>query len=358
MVARYLNKKGQTRRYCPDEISAIASEPLTTGPARQGLVDLQIMHALRTMGLNPVHFAKVGDPKLAKEFIFSSIESELPVVVLLLLLAPEPILLLAPEPTIPDLLEVRGAHVVVAIGHDLQESVNFSTPPYSLDSAVDSFIVHDDMSGPYQETRIGERRDIPLRGRSPVPGPFLTFAQDAVLSLIVPLPHRVNMHFEDARFCAILWLNVINWYAANRLESPGLTIWPPASLENLVTRIYLRRSSDFKHDLLNSPIGGYLRNPQIIARYRCMEMPKYIWVIELADCTDMQNKPLSERKIRGEILLDSTGNRNVPEETLLGFHLNGILFIPGRNEKSSTLVTAPEDEDLAYSPLQRVTPRH
>jgi hypothetical protein len=321
MVARYLNKKGEVRRYRPPEIAGLAASVLSLGPPRAGLFDRQMLDALVQMGLSPV-IEYPASASTAKEFIYSCIESELPVIT-----------------GIPE-------HVVVVIGHTYDDGTRFNQGIHSMSEAVDSFIAHDDAAGPYQKLRVGTRPPNKKKGESIE---FLTLRGEEVDVFIVSFPKRVHMYWEDARDTARLWIDEINQYATGILELDGITIWDRDDIESLVLRSYLRLSSDFKADLL-APKPEKQRNWQIIARYKCMQMPKYIWVVELSRNSDLVGISFDDRKIRGEIILDSTGNRHVPEETLLAFHLDGKMFIPRKAEKPAELIVV---DSTPYSPLLR-----
>jgi len=79
MVARYANLLGQAGRYRPATITRMATRTITLGPPREGLIDLQILDALRRMGLNAI-LVTPKTPLEAREFIYSCVESALPVI--------------------------------------------------------------------------------------------------------------------------------------------------------------------------------------------------------------------------------------------------------------------------------------
>jgi hypothetical protein len=71
-------------------------------------------------------------------------------------------------------------------------------------------------------------------------------------------------------------------------------------------------------------------------------------VTELSYPSAFKSTSHLDRKICGEIVLDSTSNRHVPDENLLAFHLNGKMFAP--KENGSELIVA---DNVPYSPLIR-----
>jgi hypothetical protein len=176
---------------------------------------------------------------------------------------------------------------------------------------------------------------------------LLTLEKEPVDFFIVAFPPRVHMYWRDAWNSTTLWIEKINNYAKRILGIKGVDIWAPRELKGLVTRTCLRSSRDFKCDISHRKPTP-LKNDKIITKYRCMKMPKYIWVTELSYPSDLKGGSTLNRKIRGEIVLDSTSNRHVPEENLLAFHLNGKMFVP--KEGDSELIVA---DDVPYSPLIR-----
>jgi hypothetical protein len=164
----------------------------------------------------------------------------------------------------------------------------------------------------------------------------------------VPVPHRVNLLWEDVKTHTELWLeNIVPWLSCEFDTSPQ-EIWFADDLKNLVVRTYLRSSKDFKEDLFR---GGARRHPDIIAAYRCMKMPRYVWVAELVQRRNLAGATPEDRKIEGEILFDSTGNRHAPIETLLSFHYDGLMYVPGRDGIEPYLIICPEERP--YAPLSR-----
>ncbi|MCK5608179.1 hypothetical protein KAR91_40230 [Candidatus Pacearchaeota archaeon] len=324
MVARYLNKKGDTRRYRPAEITLLANKTFTTGPGREGLFDHQMMNVLRDMGLNPVVFYP-PDKKEAMDFTYMSVESELPIIV-----------------GIPE-------HVFVVIGHDYSDSFVFQKDGdiNRMSDVVNTLIVHDDAAGPYIELEVTAETKIMENGREKE---LLKLGGEFVNFFMVALPHRVHMYWEDALWHADIWLQEINDVVKDLFEL-SFDAWGEDELNDLIIRAYLRLSSKFKSDLLNVSTGD-LRAEEVIASYKYIEMPKYVWVVELARRSDFESTSIYDRRICGEIVLDSTGNRHSPEETLIAFHLDGVFFVPWKDDKPATLLVADESP---YTPLQRST---
>ena len=329
MVARYLNKLGETRRYRPGEISELAMRSISLGPAREGLIDIQMLDTLRQMGLNPTLFTP-RDWQEAAEFIYTCVESELPVIA-----------------GIPD-------HVVLVIGHGVGGKGEIGKPfnlagkslgLYSMSQVVSSFVAHDDASGPYREMKVGSRSH---RGRSGVT--VLELEGNPVDFCLVALPQRVNMTWQDVLIHTKAWLEEATEFVARQiLKATPDQLWTPEERRNLVIRAYLRRCSQFKEDIVAGP-REERRHEDIIAKYMCMPMPKYVWVVELARLQDIENREFESRVIVGEILIDSTASPHVPEQSVLAFHLNGAMYAAPQDEASAMLLVR---ESRAYRPLRR-----
>lgn len=326
MIARYFNKKRLTKRYRIPEITEVATRTNTCGPPREGLNDQQIVDALHNIGLNPVPLP-LNDSQSAKASIYSCIESELPVIA-----------------GIPE-------HVFVVVGHDYKQSTVIEDGQLMSDF-VESFIVHDDASGPYRKLEISkevvdlsdESKDSDDNANVCTQRELLKIGDYEIDFLVTALPDRVHMYWDDALEHAKLWLQTIksvvhDWF-------PKQKLWVKESLDNLICRVYLRESRTFKSDILSTH-NRQSRSKTLIEKYRLMEMPKYIWVIEFARQNDLER--IYDRKICGELLLDSTGNRNLADETLLAFTLDGISFIPNEFIAPELVISGKKK----YSPLQR-----
>ncbi len=326
MLARYLNRLGETARYRPAQITEIATRIVTVGPPREGLDDGQIAGALRDMGLHSRPFWP-KDHDEARAFLYSCVESSLPVIAACG-------------------KEEGPGHVLLVIGHDYKAPMHFDAADKSMSDIVAHFHVHDDAEGPYLTVPIGHRKtedvDILMLGDWDLDVCF------------VPLPARVHMSWEDVVTRMIPgWLANIREFAFAELQNAGVRedqLWPSLSPDDLVQRVYLRRSKDFKKDLLRSE--QMPRDPEVVAQYRCMPMPRYVWVVEFARRADLEGVSPYARTICGEMVLDSTANRHAIESTLLAFHLDGLMFVPAKKGKSPAFIEA--ENKGSYRPLLRV----
>jgi hypothetical protein len=90
----------------------------------------------------------------------------------------------------------------------------------------------------------------------------------------------------------------------------------------LVLRINLRSSNEYKASLLESKLAIEVKK-----HYRAISMPKYIWVVEISRKSLLNKRNAEERKIIGEIIIDSTANKHAGFDSFIAFHLLGRVII-------------------------------
>ena len=338
MLSRFLNKQGETRRYRPAEITAISRRTFASGPPREGLNEYQMVDALRQMGLNP-ECINPPSAENARELIYSCIESELPVIA-----------------GIPD-------HVVVIIGHDHVAPLTFDgafCPAAtdfrlgSMSQAVGTFIAHDDEQGPYEDQEVmmgGGEEDEPEHSEGGEEQTKLLRLNEADVDFcLVVMPPRIHLNCFEVWRHSVNWLERVNAVVTDTFDKAEPDLWSEDELDDLILRVYLRRCDRFKSDLLN-PRSTPRRHKDFIALYRCLQMPRFVWVVELAYRSELEGTAPDKRRIRGEIVFDSTANRNVPEESLLAFHLSGRMFVPRRGDRDP--IFWKRSAEKPYCPLQR-----
>lgn len=82
------------------------------------------------------------------------------------------------------------------------------------------------------------------------------------------------------------------------------------------------------------------------ANYLTMSMPHYIWVAEITTIDDYCREEPDDRKILGELILDSTSSKYDPRRCI-AIHLPGYLFI--RDHETGKLNKGePIKDDGAY----------
>lgn len=292
MTGLYMHRKFRFARFRPSEITMAATRSITIGPVRRGLIPEQVLATLREMGFTPLIFTHY-DLDVTARLIYAYVESELPVILL---------------------VEVEtGGHAVVVIGHDFHRRRALNASWNSNIYWIDRFYIHDDAVAPYSDLMV--RR--PARPREGI----LYSIEEHARYVIVPVPATITMQADDVfRHVATLIerLNdVIDIFgkAAERLRFSTM------ELRALVFRTYLRPSNDFKVGLSSGMSELFWH------RYRSMTMPRYIWVTEVAYARDINKVRSRDRRIIGEIIIDSTADRHARMTSYLAIHLLGRMIV-------------------------------
>lgn len=296
MASYYMHQKYGYPRFYPPEITYLATRYTSIGPPRVGLNPDQMITALRDMGYQvarfPVNFSQKKYIDEVTLLIYSYVKSELPVILVL-------------ETSTGDY------HAICVVGYDNNVNSALSSQNLFFSNIIEHFYYQDDASGPYC---ILYKDNPPARNFS---------IKDNVKLIIVPLPKQITLQGNDVykRIPSLLDINFLNG-VIRKLFKEGELNFSQKELRGLIYHFYLRRSSDFKVSLPKG-MSHYFR-----LKYKAMLLPKYIWVVELTK-KDLASYPLSEeRKIVGEILIDSTADRNdTGPQSYLALHLYGRMII-------------------------------
>lgn len=314
MVARYMHRKGESRRYRPSEMASFATRYFAGGTIRDGLNVYQMYSALKEMGLNPEFIV----PKSAEDAIrllYTSVESEIPVIV-----------------TLED-------HVFTVIGRSYSKNENLIVDKDSVAKHIDAFIAHDDQRGLYLELEIksieienGETRLVVRDRENPIrDGEEESWEQ--VLACFVPMPSpRIGLREADVRGMVRKYLIEGQLFELVQSLPTGIpkSYWPKSELTSLVNRIYLRRSDQFKRDILPATSKKIKsRDTRVIALYLSLLMPKYVWVVELSEPGGYSVNDPFKRRIVGEMLFDASSHHRDIYNALLSIHLNGRIQFRG-----------------------------
>jgi len=264
--------------------------------------------ALREMDFNP-ELVVPEDEADALALLSAYVDSEIPVMVGL--------------PASEGMGE-RASHVVTVIGHTYRRDPNEDLRVGNWAARYTrSLVVHDDARGPYQELMVNApsdaNEDIPTR---------LTLGDKPLEWCLMITPHRVNLGERDARLsCEHILAPFIELARRERIRDP----WKPSEFKGLVRRMYLRRSDYFKRDLLPPSEDSRWKRKELtwrpaglVARYWSLKLPRYVWVVELAQVESSWHDPFTHR-IVGEILLDATSHWGAASDSLLSVHLNGLM---------------------------------
>lgn len=321
MVLRILHAKGECGRFRPSEIVRRVYNPLYESFVADGLYVEQIASVLQDLGIErAVEYPK--DAADAARQIYAYVESELPVVV------------------------GTPGHVMAVIGHCYPRRLWLPPEERSFSGLLDRFIVHDDSRGPYLAMELGKT---PLTGKE-----HLTLDGNPITSLVVPLPARVSIRAQTVFRMTDSILRKLPDLIRNvcPAASDVADRWDREDFERLVLRHYLRRSDVFKAEIHGRQPGMH---PSFVVHYWRQPMPRYIWVVELSRRDDVENRRARDRRIRGEIVFDSTASGHDPMGAVIAVHWDGALFTRlGRARieiESNVFVEHPEEP---YQPLLRM----
>ena len=320
MVALYLHGEYKSARFYPAEITELTTRHVSYGPVRMGLYPEQMVSALRDMGYEPLIFRHYSVP-LTVQAIYSYVESRLPVIITL---------------AFPD----GTGHAVVAVGHGYEPTKVVEGNIKESSQLVSHFCIQDDAVGPYQRLAV----------EASVNGDYSI--EENVRHVIVPCPKGIVRTHTDVFNLLRVWLESTFtkrvFKAAARgnpeLESIVESRLTEKKVESLVTRTYLRHSNSFKEDISSD------MSQRFGLQYKGLGMPKYLWVTELSTKELTCLSDSSERRIVGEIVMDSTGDRHNILGSLFVVHMWGLMLIyePGGSKLFE------DDKEKPYPGLVRV----
>ena len=364
MQAFYMHDRLGFPRYYPAQITEIARRYSVGGHVRGGLRPTEMATALRDMGFNPHVYRfdlSKAEPtqkdllvRRASLIAHAVVESRLPCII-------------GVFGDHPSEEGRRVNHAITAIGHSFQEpdharlkrlqagkGLPYMKYAYSGDY-ITWFVVNDDQRSPYRRLWVWKK-------------PKCAEPQDFCLSdmefvyLIVPMPREVSMEFEHG---AVLARPIFGWWnkfvnlcvsgeneeeshCPQRQKVSNEWLVPEGELEDLVFRPYLDRGQEFKRWVEHAGMHEEYKK-----LYRSMQLPKYVWVFQVAEKTILNAPREEDRLIRGEMLIDSTANPHSSRlEPLLAFHYRGRFAINEGCAECPRVFYRP-DEPREYDPGQR-----
>ena len=317
MASLYMHQKFNLPHFSPSQITVAATKSLTIGPIRRGLVPEQILTALREMDYTPVIFIHYDD-EVSSRIIYAYAESELPVIML---------------------LQVgKEGHAVVVGGHDFHYRRHINSSWESNIHWVDRFYIHDDAMSPYAQMlvrgRVGRKRDVSYS------------IKEHARYIIVPVPPAITMQADDVFDHGDTLMECLN----DLVDLFGPKAEPfhfsNVELTGIVLRTYLRASNDFKVGL-STGMSKLFQH-----RYKSMCMPRYIWVTEVSKHKYINKSRSRDRKIIGEIIIDSTADRHAHMESYLAIHLLGRMIVR-RPEETEPYALYVDPSEKPYGHLVR-----
>lgn len=338
MISKYLSTKFGTKEISMrDVIEWAARVPIgERHTPTSGLRPIQIAEVIKQMGYSPIVYEFGKDPQgnirkyrfTADRVIYHYNESGLPIIL-----------------GIPT---VNAAHALVVVGHSFEPDFWFplAESPYyqQLHSGglyhcsttwVENFIVQDDNFGPY----LYINKNI-----------FLSLSQES-LTIIVPLPPKVNVKGEDAEWYVyeLITEAATIRYLTNNVRPhvhSNTQKWIDLFLKTfekkeIVLRTYLTKSKDYKKKIAESSLDSHVRRT-----YLSMNMPEYIWVSEISAPSIF----CSQRKMFGEVIIDSTAGSQFGTH-FLSIHIPGLLYT--RNVITEEIIPYSINNDEPYTHLMR-----
>lgn len=307
MALRTLRKREGDRAHDPAQITDAATRYNANGrikPNRQGLTQIQMMEAIRSAGYSP-HSIWLGqwhnqsldamnpaDVQTAKRTIHPYIESEIPVVLLL--------------------IHKIGGHAVVAVGHTWNaNTTEFQTVEVSNSASLDlrlvhasswipDFIINNDNSGPY----------MPFPSSS---GGGTGYSMEQMVYALPLLPADVFMSGEEALSIGLTVVSDIYEGFATAADKEALEL----SASDIAIRVLLVEKRKLRTWATTTTMPKELQD-----ELRTMHLPKRVWILELhlKAVYGAQDKENIVPSLVAFALIDPTGD--TVANSILMFYLN------------------------------------
>lgn len=185
----------------------------------------------------------------------------------------------------------KKAHAVAVVGHGELDCDAMDNRHGLIDSscAVASIIVNDDNFLPYfQVERSAEDED--------------SYGMNDIDLILVPLYNRVHQEY------AVLYERVMDYLETGNLDLS----------EDSVVRIYLASAVSMKRRAMEDKSMDLMLKSILVS----MEMPKFVWCVEISDKEEYKN-----RKISARMIIDSTASPGVSTPWLLVHDREKIKFL-------------------------------
>lgn len=361
MITNYMSRFG-FRRYSLTKITEAANKYLRINrpfPALRGLTVQQIISGFSELGIEPIHYQKSSLKSQAqwnpKEIIYNYIESELPVIAV-----------------------IGNEHACVIIGHDFNLDTNKGGQLDKLVSNsefIDCFIVHDDERGPYlllpEFTRVSKNaskyeNNNDYNPFEEEPNIYTPYSMRDITNIIIPVFQKVylegtivndlivNLFTSKTNPCISIYKYIMELKEDDSLLSiDTINLGKLFLYKTKKTRIFYRTrfllSNHFKENYL---LHKKKASSTLIYHYSIIELPRYIWLVELFYEDDLKEKIIGLGNnadiVIGEIIIDATGADNM--SSIISFHLPGILVINPAYQSNV------DDTDVSYFEIINDTP--
>lgn len=289
IALRTLRRRVGNAAFSPAELTVAATKHYTLNrvfPGRHGLTASQMLEAIRSAGHDPLIFDLDGTPPdnvadRAIAFATPYLESGLPVILAL------------------NNIDAGGGHALTAIGYS-ESDVGEPFPK--------NITIHNDNTGCY----------LSIAAQPIAPGGY---ALNQTVSLITPLPDGICTTAAEAESLSV---------SALRMGLPILKSIP--SIENsmgpgntipLAARIFLSTRHSFRRWATESQdIDQATRTI-----YRTLELPKFVWILEIHNAALFQRGSLAAKSRLGEVVLDASADA-LHGDALVLARISGLVFGP------------------------------
>jgi hypothetical protein len=329
---------------CSKYYLGLIGRPVPSG----GLLIEQMINGLFDLGYSPVfERASVGVGIL--ELVYKYIESKVPVII------------------------IFKSHAMTVCGYiyDFAATAPKKSLLFGLDKVnltgyenwIRGLIVHDDSVGPYRliPTNEGARNkliadgfsDLLLPANWPDEGTECC-TTDQIEGLVIPLPEKVYLTGESVyavvatllEDSAVLAPLLAAARAGNKTSVEFLnSLSSPSSTSPIVLRAYFLESQSYKSALRTAPLFSSI-HPVARDAYLRMRTSRLIWIIELTLAAEMRKEQEDQRRVYGEIILDSTASPYSP--SFLAIHLPGVLHIRDPKDESWSIEPLKDDKPYQY----------
>jgi hypothetical protein len=309
-AALWMSSWYMAHRYPPEfkafftsEITDLATKYLLTGRAMPsvGLTIEQMLEALRQMGFQPLSMP-IHDARQAKHDIYNYVESEIPVILAIL-------------------LKNGDGHAITIVGHTFDKNV---TPPFEeLHAArlslgycfssefVPGFVVHDDSGGPYRALELvdpdiakdegfvsperAEKAKVNSRVFAVIDRGSPSEVVAEIFAAIAPLPEVVTLPGASAETRSLAFLEQWWRFSPSRRGYRGAPMQARA-----IVRTFLQLSNELKHRMTEALAGS----ASLRSRMKSHLFARWVWVTEVSEYESF----LGDELALGQIVQDSAGH--------------------------------------------------
>jgi hypothetical protein len=308
IASYYMHQKYGYPRYYPPVITEFATKTISIGSPKQGLDPVQVVTALRDMGYRIACFdlnsSENSYTSINSVLIYSYIRSKFPV-----------ILVIETSP--------RIYHAICLVGYKYDfNSTSFSKDIFCANN-IKYFYYQDDAVGPYRKLYKYSPNHSKKLNKKEAEN-FFSIKKNGRI-VIVPMLKEISLQADEVyvRIPTLLDPKFLNTYIGKFLNEKG-AIFSKEELSDLVCRFFIKASAEFKSTLPKE------MDPYLTLIYKAMPLPKYIYILELTKKSLIKDSLREKKpcKIIGEIVLDSTADRNDSgTRSFLAIHICGRLII-------------------------------